>query len=40
MLQEYTEHLNQKYLEIAIQQNSELSKHIALSQAEVCTTHI
>ena len=36
LLQEYAEHLNQKYIEIAVQQNSELSKHIALSQAEVC----
>ena len=36
VLQEYAEHLNQKYIEIAVQQNSELSKHIALSQAEVC----
>ncbi|XP_065898965.1 PHD finger protein 10-like isoform X2 [Dysidea avara] len=31
---EYTEHLNQKYLDVAVQQNSELSKQISLSQEE------
>ena len=38
LLQEYAEHLNQRYIEIAVQQNSEISKRIALSQAEVCIT--
>ena len=34
-MQEYTEHLNQKYLDVAVQQNSELSKQISFSQEKV-----